>query len=222
MSTSFVARFDTTPLSLKQVLDAIGPVIANHEIIYSGSLIELVPHGAWPTIGNLNFQNVGMGDAAKAASSWWGVGLSCISKHLVKEIGRGSASEVDLSFFRGPKNQWTLHYSELSMAADHRIESEESNQDLIALQTDLCRVAKFKLSLYQEEDTDGLPTVSLRNVESAIKQIAGDIGSESSIVVSTELMDLNRGHQLAGSRADEVRQSNQGFIVFPFLTGYPK
>lgn len=221
MSTSFIARFDASPRKIERIFEDIRVVLKKHKIKYANSLIEMSSHNGWPTVKDLNFQEVSMENIAKVAPSLWGLGLSCISQVLVREFGRGSASEVDLIIFRSQKNQWTIHYLEGSSATDHRIESEEANLDLISLQIDLCSAAKFKLSIY-EESADGSPTVTLRDVETALKRISKDDGSESSFVVSTELMDLDRARQLAGPRADRVWQSLDGFIVFPFLIGYPK
>lgn len=220
MTTSFVARFDTTPKSLLKILNAIEPVLYNHKITYANSIIKMVSHNEWPTIENLDFQNVSLSDVVNVAESWWGIGLSCVSQMLVNALGRNAASEVDLCIFRGPKNNWTMHYSEQSSAADYRIKTEDANQELIALQIDLCQAAGFKLSIYEEEDTEKSPTVTIRNVETTVKKISTDVGSESSMVVSTELMTLDKARKLAGSRADEVRESLQGFILFPFLTGF--
>src|SRR5437899_12947562 len=125
MSTSFVARFDTTGLKLEDILRAVKPVLHDHEIKCGSSIIELVPHNVWPTVNSLNFQAVEIDDVAKAAASWWGAGLTCVSQVLVKAIGRGSASEVDLSFFKSPANRWTMHYTEAGSATDCRIQSEE-------------------------------------------------------------------------------------------------
>lgn len=219
MSVSFEARFSTTRLDLSVLLERLDAALPDCGLRFVGAVMRLQPHDGWPTVGGLDFGSVAsLGEAARVGESWWGLGLECVSDVLLEGLGRSDAVEVHLNVFRSPEGPWTMSYLEADTATDHRIASQDAAKNLTALQLAMCRAGRFGLSVYDEQNHDREPVPTLRSIEVAIKRVAADPSAgDLSVVVSTKLLDHARARLLAGPRADEVKVSTSGYVVFPFL-----
>src|SRR5689334_6538310 len=133
MSYSFHARFDTTQLTLPQIISKIGGILDESGIVFQNTASQLIPHNGWPTIDAESFLPTpvqGLDDAGQVAAQWWGVGLYCISTPLKQRLGRGDWMEVDFEIFRAPNKRWTLSYRESKAAYHHRLEVEAAAREL--------------------------------------------------------------------------------------------
>jgi hypothetical protein len=219
MSYSILTRFDTTSFTLPQILNKLPGLFEELGIQFQDTASRLVEHKGWPTLDASSFEPVpvqGMDEIGHVAAQWWGVGLYCISLPLAQRLGRGDWREVDFQLYRVPNKRWTLSYMESKLARLHRLDVEEAAQDLYQLQLRLCATLGFRFSVYDEEDYDLDPVPTLKEIEHRLERCAhGELGC--SIVVATSEMELARARALAGPRADLVRLSTTGHILFPFL-----
>ncbi|PRP98560.1 hypothetical protein [Enhygromyxa salina] len=219
MGYSFEARFSQTRLDLVELLHQIDDTLPGCGLTFTGSAVQLFAHNGWPTVETTEFAAVGsLPEVARIAGSWWGVGLEYVSHALLDGLGRNTAAEVYVNVFRAPDLQWTMSYLESSVAADYRIGSPEAAANLSAMQLAVCEAGGFDLSIYDEENHNRAPVPTLRNAEVAVKRIASDpkLG-DLSVAVSSKLMSHERACSLAGPRAEEVKVSIAGYVLFPFL-----
>ena len=219
MSVSFEARFATTRLPLAALLERLDAALPDCGLRFHGAMMQLHSHNGWPTIGGLEFGHVdSIAEAAKVGESWWGLGFELVSEVLLEGIGRSDAVEVYLRVFRSPEGPWTMSYLESDTATDHRIASEDAAKNLTALQLAICAAGRFELSMYDEQNHDRDPVPTLRSVEVAIKGVAADPkAGDLAAVVSTKVLDHAKARRLAGARADDVKVSTNGYVVFPLL-----
>ncbi len=220
MSTSFEARFSTTRLSLSDLLTRVEAALPDCGLRFFGAITRLESDNGWPTVAGLDFAAVdSLADAAKAAATWWGLGIECVSDVLLAGMGRSDAVEVYLNVFRDPEGRLTMSYLESGAATDHRVASEDAAKSLVAIQIALCDAGHFELSIYDEQDHERDPVPTLRNAEVAIRRAASDLSAgDLSVVVSSSAVDHARARHLAGPRAAEVKLSANGYTVFPFLS----
>ncbi|KIG19414.1 hypothetical protein DB30_02695 [Enhygromyxa salina] len=186
---------------------------------FTGSIIQLYPHNGWPTVEGFDFSFVNsLADATLAATDWWGIGIECVSQVLIEGLGRTDAAEVYFNVFTGPDGQWTISYNELFRAFNLRLQLAEAAQNLTSMQLRLCEAGGFGISIYDEENHSRAPVPTLRNAEVAVKRIANDPKrGYLSVVVSSKLMSYERACSLAGPRAEEVKLSIAGYVLFPFF-----
>jgi hypothetical protein len=219
MSVSFVARFDTTQLKLPQILDQLAGLFGELGVRFQNSATRLIEHDGWPTVSASCFEPIpvqDMSEVGSIAAQWWGVGLYCVSLPLALRLGRGDWMEVDFQLFRAPNKRWTLNYTESRTVQRHRIEVEDAARELYELQLRLCAALGLRFSVYDEEDYNLGPVPTLKEVEHRLEACArGELGC--SIVVATSEMTLERARELAGPRANLVRLSTTGHLLFPFL-----
>ena len=131
MSYSFQARFDTTQLTLPQLLNRLSGILDELGIRFQNTASRLIGHKGWPTIDASSLEPVqvqGIDEVGRVAAQWWGVGLYCVSQPLTKRLGRGDWMEVDFQVFRAPDKRWTMSYRESKTAYQHRIEVEEAGR----------------------------------------------------------------------------------------------
>jgi hypothetical protein len=219
MSYSFQARFDTTQLTLPQILDKLAGSLDEFGIQFKNKASRLIEHEGWPTIdvtSHTIVQTQDLSEIGRLAAQWWGVSLHCLSLPLMQRLGRGDWMDVYIQIFRAPNNRWMLRYKESKTAHQHRLDSEDAARELYELQLRLCAALGFRFSVYDEEDDDLDPVPSLREIEHRLERCArGELGC--SIAVATTEMNLHRAQALVGVHADLVRLSATGHILFPFL-----
>lgn len=219
MSTSFEARFSATGKKLPKLLERLEAALQKSDVRFFGSVMQLESHEGWPTVSGLGFDSVEtMADLAGLAENGWGVGLECVSDVLLEGLGRTDAVEVYFNIFRTDDNRWTVSYLEGSDATDFRAQSDAGARNLSALQAAVCHAGGFDLSIYDEQNHERSPVPTLRDAEVAIKRAAADpTRGDLSVAVSSRLMTHERAQSLAGRRADQVKVSVNGYVLFPFL-----
>ncbi|HYO59310.1 hypothetical protein [Archangium sp.] len=219
MSISYRARFDRTELLLPQILEKLEGLIGDLGIRFQNRVFRLVEHQGGPTIDVSSFEPVrvqGLGEVDRVAARWWGVGLQCSSLPLQKRLGRGDWTEVYFQLFRAPDKRWTLRYSELKSAQRLRLDVEDVARELYELQLRLCANLGFRLSIYDEEDDNLPPVATLKDIEHRLERCKrGELGC--SVVVASTEMGFKHAQGLVGVRANLVRLSTTGHILFPFL-----
>lgn len=221
MSTSFEARFSASKLfSLQDFAPRLERALADCRIRWSGSFMQLEPHNGWPTVGGLAFSKAGtLTDVGRLARGWWGVGLACVSDVLLDGLGRCDAVEVYFSVFSAPEGGLSVIYLESATATDYRIKAPEAAENLLALQLAMCDAGHFEISIYDEQNHNRNPIPTRRELEVSISRAGADPRrGDLSVVASCRQMSLERARQLAGSRADEVKLSTSGYVMFPFLS----
>jgi hypothetical protein len=219
MSVSYRARFDTTELSLPQILEKLEAVMGDLAIRFQSSVFRLVEHQGGPTVDVSSLDPVRvqrLDEVESIAAHWWGVGFQCVSHPLAKHLGWGEWTEVYFQLFRARDKRWTLRYSEQRTAQRVRRDNEDAARDLYELQLRLCANLGFRLSIYDEEDDDLPPLATLKDIEQRLERCKrGDLGC--SIVVASKEMGFKRAQELVGPRAKLVRLSTTGHILFPFI-----
>ena len=220
MSTSYLARFDSSALKLSDLIHGLEAVFQEHGLVFDGTVSRLVSNAGWPAadIGQVEPLAVKrMADIPAVAANWFGVNMTCVSGAIARRIGRGDWMEVDFALFRAAPGRWSLHYAEGRRAFRNRTEDDKAAGDMYALQSALCASLGFKLSIYDEEDDDLPAVASIDEAEERIRR-ATQGAPACSIVVADDQLDLSAAQVLAGPLRDSIGQAPSGYVIFRFLT----
>lgn len=225
MSFSFMLRFDTTSLKGAEIFARLEKTLEAKEIRFGGVATRLVEHEGWPTVDASTARWTGSdletGDALHFeriseifahAQPCWGIGLGCLSAPNARRHGRSTAMEVDISVFHASNGKWTLFYEESSTAGLARESDEDAQQEIYDLQLALCKDLGFKLSVYDEEDCDLAPDVTLDEIRGRLER-----PGQCSIVIHSSVLSLEEVRKAARERAQMIRLSTASYILCPFL-----
>jgi hypothetical protein len=222
MSYAFDVRFDSTEMPLTEILDALAIVLEAREIVPQ-SVSSLMASNGRPTVDlrrrvEIPIDEGGLRAVGSHVTSWWGLNVYCVSTPIARRLGRGDATEVDFAIFPTGPGKRTLKYKESSRVFESRLDDEDAENELYALQLMLCAALSFTVSDYDEEGSSLTrePFASLHEAERLIER-AVDRGVPTSVVVAHSLLGLARAQELAKGRADDVRLSANGYLLFRFL-----
>lgn len=219
MSHAYDARFSPTELELAEILSRLELCLDEARIDFDGEVGRLHSRDGVPTVLSMTTDAVAtLGDVAKLAKSWWGVGLYCLSRPLAEVLGKSDAIEVYLSIFKVKVGRMIV-YNEASGAFRVRATSDSMTSDLASLLVHICSALGSELAIYAEEDGDArIP--DLAEIE---RRIWAQSRSTQALgwfaVVKERSLGVVRARELAGPWADRIRLSVLGYVVLPFLAG---
>jgi len=219
MSVSYLAKFDTSPLKLPDLIHGLETVFVAHGLVFDGTVSRLVSNDGWPAADVEQVEPLAveqMADIPAVAANWFGVNITCVSPAIARRIGRGDWMEVDFALFRAAPGRWSLHYLEGRRTFRNRADDDQAAEEMYALQIALCANLGFKLSLYDEED-DARPAVaSIAEAEERIRR-ATQGAPGCAIVVRKDQIDRGAAQVLAGPLHQSVGETSSGPVILRFL-----
>ncbi|PRP89902.1 hypothetical protein ENSA5_70090 [Enhygromyxa salina] len=220
MSFSFDARFQPTSLDFAEVLRQLEFILPASGIDYDGEIARLHSRSGVPTVTSLQSESVPtLADIATYASSWWGVGLYCISRPLAEALGRTDSMEVYINIFKARGGGLMVEYNENSGAFRARRDSTALSANLIAFLTRTASALEVDRVIYSEEVEHAAPPELSVLIALLEQQAQSDRALETLAIVSKNVMSLEKAQQLAGAWAPSLRLTIDGFVVAPFLGG---
>ena len=222
MTRAYNVRFDETDTPLPDMIDRLGVVLADRKII-PHSVSWLARANDRPTVDLSQLSEIPVVDGdlspvGPQVASWWGVNIYCVSLALAERFGRGDAMEVDFAIFHTPSGRRTLEYKESSRVYDARVTDEDAENELYALQLMLCSALGFRISDYDEETSPltRSPCASLHEAQRIIERaVQKNVGT--AVVIAQSLLGMPDAEKLAGKRADDVKFTATGYLLFRLL-----
>lgn len=219
MSFAFEARFSPTALDLPTVLSRLEAALVKSKIHFQNQIMRLDSRNGVPTAISTDAIDVAsLSEVAVTARKWWGIGLSCVSEPLLGALGRTDAIEVGFTLFRSPDARIAITYDEAKGAFAARKSDPDLAGDLFALLIRVAAALQIEIAIYAEEAENGplVPTFeeAMRVIEDAGQS---SHSPDQCIVVSSRLLPFEAARERAGRRADRVRLSPAGYVLFPFI-----